>query len=266
MKNILTGWCCIVLLWSCACHAQRVNPYPAAIEQVQHSIVGVGVLTPTSQPPYRLAGTGFAVGDGLWIVTNAHLVPSALDTDKREQMAVFLFRRDPNDSILRVQMRGAQVKRLDRERDLALLRIEGEPLPALKLSVMSELLPVGSELAFTGYALGQGYGVSLTTHRGMISAVTFAVLSIPHAQQLNAGAIRTLRDKPSTIYQLDATGFPGHSGSPIYDPQKREIVAIVSGGMVKGNREMAISNPSGITYAVPVQYVLELLRQAMEKP
>ncbi|TAK91056.1 MAG: serine protease [Burkholderiaceae bacterium] len=265
MKKILMGCVYALLMVSWSGHAQRVaagNPLSALIEQVQPSIVGVGVVSPSAQPVYQMAGTGFAVGDGHWIVTNAHVLPAALDTEKHEQLAVFLFSRTAADGALQVQTRIAEIKQLDREHDLALLRIEGAPLPALRLSTAPDFLLPGSELVFTGYALGQAFGPSLTTHRGMISAVTRSVLPIPHAQQLNAAAILALRKKPFTIYQLDATAFPGDSGSPIYASQSGEVVAVIFGGLVKGNREMAISTPSGITYAVPVQYVWEALQGA----
>ena len=46
---------------------------------------------------------------------------------------------------------------------------------------------------------------------------------------------------------------------PCHEPGGR--VGVVSMGLLKGTRESALSNPTGITYAVPVRFVHELLKQ-----
>jgi hypothetical protein len=38
-------------------------------------------------------------------------------------------------------------------------------------------------------------------------------------------------------------------------------VGVISMVMVKGTRESALSNPTGLTYAIPVQFVRELLER-----
>jgi serine protease Do len=47
----------------------------ATVERIKPSIVAVGTLQALRQPQFRFSGTGFAVGDGTLIATNAHVLP-----------------------------------------------------------------------------------------------------------------------------------------------------------------------------------------------
>ena len=64
------------------------------------------------------------------------------------------------------------------------------------------------------------------------------------------------------LYQLDATAFPGNSGSPVYEPATGRVIGIINKVIVKDTKESALSSPSGISYAVPVKYILKLLERA----
>jgi S1-C subfamily serine protease len=68
-----------------------------------------------------------------------------------------------------------------------------------------------------------------------------------------------LQRTPFSIYQLDGTAYPGNSGSPLYDPDTGQVLAVINMVFVKGLKESAITAPSGITYAIPVRHVKELL-------
>jgi S1-C subfamily serine protease len=61
------------------------------------------------------------------------------------------------------------------------------------------------------------------------------------------------------VFQLDATAYPGNSGSPMYDVENGRVVAIVNMVFVKGTRETAVSNPSGIAFAIPIRHLRDLL-------
>ena len=52
---------------------------PDLIDQVKPSIVVVGTYVKTRSPSFIMRGTGFAVGNGALIATNAHVVPEVLD-------------------------------------------------------------------------------------------------------------------------------------------------------------------------------------------
>jgi S1-C subfamily serine protease len=70
-----------------------------------------------------------------------------------------------------------------------------------------------------------------------------------------------MRD-PYDVMQLDATAYPGNSGSPVFDQQTGRVVGVINSVLVKGNKEAALQKPSGITYAIPVRFVHELIKQA----
>ena len=63
------------------------------------------------------------------------------------------------------------------------------------------------------------------------------------------------------MFQLDGTAYPGNSGSPLYDPEQGTVYGIINSVFVQGGRERAISQPSGITYAIPAVYIQEMLRR-----
>lgn len=58
------------------------------VRRVEPAVVAVGTFQPTRQPPVALRGTGFSVGDGTMVLTNAHVVPRDLDYERRERIAV----------------------------------------------------------------------------------------------------------------------------------------------------------------------------------
>ena len=76
-----------------------------------------------------------------------------------------------------------------------------------------------------------------------------------------ARAIAQLQRSSFQVFQLDATAYPGNSGSPLYDPASGTVLGVINAVFVKGLKETAISNPSGITYAIPARYVHALLQR-----
>ena len=93
----------------------------------------------------------------------------------------------------------------------------------------------------------------------MVASVTPIALPTANARQLDEKAIRSLRSGTFTVYQLDATAYPGNSGSPLYDPESGRVVGIVNMVFVKGTRASAINHPTGITFAIPARFLRELL-------
>jgi S1-C subfamily serine protease len=193
-------------------------------------------------------------GDGLQVITNAHVVPTLLNTEKLESLVVLVGQGE------QFEFRSAVVVSIDREHDLAHLRLTGAPLPALQLGEAGQMAE-GKELAFTGYPLGMVLGLHAATHRGLLAAITPIVRPSLSSNKLNARAVAQLQRDPFSIYQLDATAYPGNSGSPVYDPQTGVVYGVINMVFVKGLKESAITNPSGISYAVPVQHVRELLQR-----
>ena len=75
----------------------------------------------------------------------------------------------------------------------------------------------------------------------------------------------TLHYHPYPIFQLDATAYPGNSGSPLYDISNGRVIGIVNKVFVQGTKENAITDPSGITYAIPVQHVKKMLEDYLKE-
>ncbi len=228
----------------------------ATIGRVKPSVVAVGTFERTRSPPFRFRGTGFVVDDGTLVVTNAHVMPTALDGDRLEQVGVLV----PQQKGTKATFREAKVIAMDTSTDLALLRIGGTPLPALRIGDSDEVKE-GQSIMMTGFPIGSVLGPYAATHRGMIAAVTPIVIPQPHSGSLDPKVVRRLAIGSFDVFQLDATAYPGNSGSPVYDPATGTVLGIVNMVFVKGTKEAALTQPSGITYAVPAKYLLELMRQ-----
>lgn len=240
---------CMALL---PAHAQTLA---RTIVAVKPAIVGVGSFLKTRSPSVMFSGTGFAVGDGLSIITNAHVVPTALDAAKMETLGVVVGAGQD------FRFRPARLVALDRQHDLAHLRlIDGPPLPALTLGD-SNGAAEGQALAFTGFPLGMVLGLNHVTHRATLSAITPIVMPSLSSRRLDARAITQLQRDPLKIFQLDGTAYPGNSGSPVYDAESGAVLGVINMVFVKGLKETAITSPSGISYAIPARYVQELLQQ-----
>ena len=224
------------------------------IERVKPSVVGIGSFIRIRSPSIQFVGTGFVVADGRHVITNAHVVDKPLDAEKREMPVVLVSRGGEP------QPREAELLAMDKDHDIALLRISGDPIPALKLGD-SASVHEGQMLAFTGFPLGMVLGFHPATHRAMVSAITPVARPALSARQLNAQMIRRIRDSAYMVFQLDATAYPGNSGSALYDPNDGTVYGIINSVFVRGTRETAISQPSGITYAIPGRYIREMLQR-----
>lgn len=226
---------------------------PDTIDKVRPSIVAVGIYQPSGSPRQQFKGTGFVVGNGHLVVTNYHVLPEELKNDKREQLAVYSGRGR------QARMHPAKVVTSDPAHDLALLYIS-TPLPALGLAGGGTVRE-GTEIAFTGFPIGMALGLYPVTHRGMVSAISPMAPPQLNSRVLTAKMIRNMRD-PYDVLQLDATAYPGNSGSPVYEAATGRVVGVINSVLVKGSKEAAIEKPSGISYAIPVAFVHELLKSA----
>ena len=227
---------------------------PALVATAKPSVLPVGTFSATASPRFGFRGSGFVVGDGNLVVTNFHVLPAAGDSaESGARLAVMVGRSEGN-------LRNARVVASDRPRDLALLQIDGPPLPALALAEAGGARE-GQDVVLMGYPIGGVLGFATVTHRGIVASITSTALPAQSASALDPRAISQLRQGSFEMLQLDATAYPGSSGGPLFDAQSGRVIGVVSMGLLKGTRESALSNPTGITYAVPVQFVHELLRQ-----
>jgi len=216
------------------------------------SVLPVGTYDPLGSPRFSFRGSGFVVGDGSLVVTNAHVLPEQNATPPPQVAVLFNARVDS------AAFRLATVVSIDRAHDLALLKLEGPPLPALTLAA-PDAVREGMAVALIGYPIGGVLGYSPVTHRGIISSITAIALPSLAARQLDAKTVSRLREGPFEVYQLDATAYPGNSGGPLLDARTGEVLGVINMVLVRNTRESALSNPTGITYAIPVRFVRELL-------
>lgn len=228
---------------------------PSTVAHVKSGVVLVGTYLATDNPRFKFLGTGFVVDNGVRVITNAH-VASRVGTAA------------PNGPVLAVQipsgggewsLRPARFLEINAQQDLALLQFDGPAALATLSVTASDVVREGDDLAFMGFPIGGLLGFSSVTHRATVSSITTMALPSPTGQQLSGRAIRSLRLDPIQIFQLDATAYPGNSGGPLFDPQTGAVMGVINMVLIKSTRESVLSQPSGISYAIPSRYVLEML-------
>jgi serine protease Do len=244
----------MALILNSSALAAESGGLPDTIEKIRPAIVAVGTHLTTRRPPSLFRGTGFAIADGLHIVTNAHVLPDKLDAEKHEFLAIFAGRGEIGEA------REATKVAEDREHDIAILKITGRPLPVLTLGDSSRVRE-GESFAFTGFPIGMVLGHYPATHRAVVSVITPIVIPQLSAQQLEKKVLNRLI-APYNVFQLDGTAYPGNSGSPLYDPQTGVVIGIVNKIFVQESKESVLQKPSGISYAIPINFLRELLKKS----
>ena len=171
----------------------------------------------------RATGSGVVLTEDGYIVTNAHVITGARrirvqmpNTERSEQASHSIVK--PAGTVI-----DAKIVGMDRETDVAVLKIEATGLPHLTLGDSRELRQGQMVMAF-GSPLGLQNSVSL----GVVSAV---------ARQLKP-------DSPTIYIQTDASINPGNSGGPLVDMS----------GRVVGLNTMILTQSGGsegIGFAVP---------------
>ena len=163
-------------------------------------------------------GSGFIVsGDG-YILTNAHVVDGADEvtvrlTDKREFKAKII---------------GA-----DKRTDVALIRIEANGLPAVKLGDPAQL-KVGEWVV----AIGSPFGFDNSVTAGIVSAKG---RSLPQENYV-------------PFIQTDIAINPGNSGGPLFN-MRGEVVGINSQIYSRSGGYM------GVSFAIPIDVAMEIQNQ-----
>ena len=231
------------------------DPLVETVARIKPSIVGIGTFQKTRMPSSTFSGTGFVVADGLHVMTNAHVLPRELNIEKKETLVVLLAESVESEN------RDARVIAIDRARDLALLQIEGPPLPALKIG-NSSLVRQGQSMAFIGFPIAMALGLYPATHRATVAALVPIARAAITDRELNPRMVNRLRDSAYLVFQLDAIAYPGNSGSPLFDPVTGDVYGILNSVFIRETREQALKNPSGIAYAIPSVHIQELLTRA----
>lgn len=241
----------ICLLFCVHVPSNAASKLPQTIKKIKPSIVGVGTFQARRSPQALLRGTGFAVADGSLVVTNSHVLPVQLDEARMEKLTVF-FNINNKSSMMAVQILAS-----DAEHDIAILKLEKGSLPPLELGDTGSVQE-GERYAFTGFPIGMILGLYPVTHHGIISAISPIAIPVLNTKDLNRTMMHRLRN-PYKVFQLDATAYPGNSGSPLYDTESGAVIGVINKVFVKESKENVLSKPSGITYAIPIDHVKRLL-------
>ena len=171
----------------------------------------------------RATGSGVILTPDGYIVTNAHVIQGARRI--RVQLPVSERAARKSNSIMKPAgtVLDARIVGLDRETDVAVLKIEAADLPHLALGDSRELRQGQLVMAF-----GSPLGLQNSASLGVVSAV---------ARQLRP-------DSPMIYIQTDASINPGNSGGPLVDMS----------GRVVGLNAMILSQSGGsegIGFAIP---------------
>jgi serine protease Do len=181
------------------------------------------------------SGSGVIVDPAGYIITNAHVVGSGRRLDV---LLPQLPTDHPAASILKPigKLVPATVLGLDREADIAVLKIDAKGLPALSFAD-SEQLRQGNVV----FAFGSPFGLENSVTMGVVSSV---------ARQVRP-------DDPMIYIQTDASINPGNSGGPLIDAD----------GNVVGVNTFIVSQTSAgnaVGFAVPSNIAKTVYQQIRE--
>ena len=200
----------------------------AAVQTVSPAVVSVATLRVMQENmfdavPVRGMGSGIIFDSNGGILTNHHIVEDA------ERVEVLT----PDGKKFQGEVLGS-----DRMSDVAVVRVDGEGLPAVKLGDSDKLVP--GQIAI---AIGNPYGFLLPG-----PAVTVGVVSGLKRQLHVEGHMY------EDLIQTDASINPGNSGGPLVD----------SSGMVVGVNTANIPFAQGIGFAIPINSARRIAKEIIE--
>jgi len=204
------------------------NDVVAAIEKVSPAVVSVATLRVIQESmfdaiPVRGMGSGIIFDSNGGILTNHHIVEDAERVEVLTQDGKKFH---------------GEVLGSDAMSDVAVVRVDGENLPAVKLGD-SDKLKVGQ----ISIAIGNPYGFMLpgpAATVGVISALKRHVHVEGHMYE--------------DLIQTDASINPGNSGGPLVD----------SSGMVVGVNTANIPFAQGIGFAIPINAARRIAKEIIE--
>lgn len=206
---------------------------PAVVQIVTSGYTQSAEGAPSVLRASRGTGSGVIIDAAGYVLTNAHVVGDVprvqVLVPQRAERAAFSLK--PGGKLVPAQVIG-----VDRETDIAVLKIQGEPYPFLPLGD-SDGLGQG-QLVF---AFGSPYGLDNSVTMGIVSSVE-----------------RQIRpDDPMVYIQTDAAINPGNSGGPLVD----------ANGSVVGINTFIVSRTGaneGVGFAVPSNVARGVYEQIRE--
>ena len=194
---------------------------PQIPEEFREFFRGFGGPMPRGDIPMRGQGSGFIVSPDGYILTNAHVVENADSVniklnDRREFKA--------------------KVVGTDKQTDVAVLKIDADNLPTVKLG-KSSAANVGEWVV----AIGSPFGFENSVTVGVVSAKG-----------------RSLPDDSFVPFiQTDVAVNPGNSGGPLFN-SRGEVVAINSQIYTR------TGGYQGISFSIPIEVALRVKDQIVE--
>jgi serine protease Do len=213
--------------------AEVVSPSVVQIFVTGYAAPNEEETTPGDPAVERSSASGVIVDADGYIVTNAHVVENA--TRLEVELPFSATGGDPGRSIIKRRGRtvGAQIVAIDRETDLAVLRVEVRALPALAFGDSDSLRPGQLVLAF-----GSPLGLDSSVTMGVVSAV---------ARQLTP-------EDPMIYIQTDAPINPGNSGGALVDTDGRLVgISTLIYSQSGGSEGIGFAAPSNIVRNVFTQ-------------
>ena len=176
------------------------------IEQVEPSVVRIDV---TSGNGAASIGSGFVVSNDGLVVTNHNVIEGA-------KSAIVTFHSKKSQTVVGTLL-------LDKDRDIAILKIDGSNYPSLKLA--NQLPRKGESVV----AFGAPSGLSFSASSGIVGAIR-------EGSELQDFGVKL----PGTWIQTTAPISPGNSGGPLVN----------SAGIVIGANTMVLARGQNLGFAI----------------
>jgi serine protease Do len=174
----------------------------------------------------QVSGSGVIVDPAGFIVTNAHVVLNA------RRIEIKIFRKDERAQEPHEHLFPAKLIGIDRDVDIAVVKIEGANFPTLSF-LDSDQLRQGQLVV----ALGSPRGLQNSFTHGVISATS-----------------RQLKTDSPMVFQTDAPINPGNSGGPLVDIE----------GRIAGINTMILSESGGnegLGFAIPANLAKDVYQR-----
>ncbi len=222
------------------------------IKNNKRSIVLLAVVksSENNQSQISIRGTGFIISENGKFITNAHVWEQIPEED-REFLEVKVPGEENDKKLMRYDNYKVELVELDKENDVALLKIKEENKEFNFISSFgdSEAVEEGEEVVFIGYPLatellGMGFGITMNTNKCIVSSIK-----------------RRGKDGSLHFFMVDSHINNGSSGSPIFSGEGK-LIGVVSGRIgskVPFNESKVLDIPANLGICRPFKYAKDLI-------
>jgi S1-C subfamily serine protease len=208
-------------------------------EGIARSVVLVATQNASGQQCWT--GSGVAVLDGTYVLTNHHVVtPETKDDPSCNDLFVGI---TEDTSAEPIQYVPVKIVASDSSLDLALLKMETLPRVALNpVPIKNETLPLDSKIRIVGYP-GVG-GNTITVNEGIVSGID--------------------KRDGTTFYKVSAQISPGNSGGPMVDSKGNLVgiaTAYIPATVQCDNKDDCYAAGANLGLVRPISYAQTLLSQ-----